>query len=256
MLPGLAGKTLLCAGSATGIGAETARRLASEGARIVIGDVNLPGAQAVIDQIVAVGGEGLAVEFDISEPDSVRDLVARTVEHFGGLDGMHINATNNKRTDEDLDVIRTELEVFDLMHAIVLRGHLLCTRFGLPEMLKRGGGPIVYTSSDGGKSAAEIRMSYYVAKAGLNALMRHVALRYAREGIRANAVCPGLVITDALVRGTTEEERAHMASKIPSGRAGSPKDIAGMVAFLMSDDAQHVNGQAISVNGAALMAVG
>jgi NAD(P)-dependent dehydrogenase (short-subunit alcohol dehydrogenase family) len=253
---GLAGKVLLCAGSATGIGAETARRLASEGARIVIGDVNPAGAQGVVDEIMGKGGEALAVEFDIGDPDSVRRLIARTVEHFGVLDGMHVNATNNKRTDEDLDAVRTDLEVFDLMHSIVLRGHLLCTRFGLPEMLKRGGGPIVYTSSDGGKSAADIRMSYYVAKAGLNALMRHVAFRYAREGIRANAVCPGIIMTDAVLRGTTAEERVQMTSKIPSGRAGTPQDIAGMVAFLMSDDAQHVNGQAISVNGGSLMAVG
>ena len=142
MLSGLAGKVFLCAGSATGIGAECARRLGREGARIVVGDINLPGARAVIEEIAAAGGEGLAVEFDIRDPDSVRALVARTVEHFGGLDGMHVNATNRKRNDEDLDVVRTELEVFDLMHTIVLRGHLLCTRFGLPEMLKRGGGPM------------------------------------------------------------------------------------------------------------------
>lgn len=256
MLSGLAGKVILCAGSATGIGAECALRLAKEGARIVVGDLNLTAAQALIDSITASGGEGLAVEFDIAEPESVRALVSRAVAHFGGLDGMHINATDRKRNREDFDLLTTELEVFDRVHTVSLRGHLLCSRFGLPEILKRGGGPIVYTSSDSGKGAANVRMSYAIAKAGLNALMRHVAFRYGREGIRANTVSPGLVFTDAMIGNTTEEERVQLAVKIPSTRPGTPQDIGGVVTFLMSDDARYINGQAISVNGGALMAVG
>jgi NAD(P)-dependent dehydrogenase (short-subunit alcohol dehydrogenase family) len=256
MLAGLTGKVVLCAGSATGIGAETALRLASEGARVVIGDVNLAAAQGVIDKIVASGGEGLALEFDIVEPESVRALVAQTVAHFGGLDCMHVNATDRRRNREDFDLLSTEVEVFDRVHLVSLRGHLLCSRFGLPEILKRGGGSIVYTSSDSAKGAANVRMSYGIAKAGLNALMRHVAFRYGRQGIRANTVSPGLIATEAMVGNTTEEERAQLAIKIPSTRIGTPRDIAGFVAFLMSDDAQFINGQAISVNGGALMAVG
>lgn len=256
MLSGLAGKVVICAGSGTGIGAETVLRLADEGARVAIGDVNLAAAQAVVDQITASGGEALAVEFDIAEPESVRALVAETVAHFGGLDAMHINATDRLRNREDFDLLTTELDVFDRVHTVSLRGHLLCSRFGLPEILKRGGGTIVYTSSDSGKSAANVRMSYGIAKAGLNALMRHVAFRYGREGIRANTVSPGLIATDAMVRNTTEQERVEMASTVPSTHIGTPKDIAGVVAFLMSDDARYINGQAISVNGGKLMAVG
>jgi len=256
MPSGLAGKVIIVAGAATGIGAATAHRLASEGARVVVGDIKLEGAENVASQIAAKGGEALAVQFDIGDAESNNALVAKAIAHFGTLDGMHINATNNKRTDEDLDALRTDMAVFDLMHSIVLRGHLLCTRASLPELLKRGGGPIVYTSSDGGKSQADIRMSYYVAKAGLNALMRHVAFRYAREGIRANSICPGLTLTEAVMWGMTAEERALSLGKIPSGRAGEPSDMAAMVAFLLSDDARHVNGQAISINGGSLMAVG
>ena len=256
MLSGLKGKVLLCAGSATGIGAETALRLAGEGARVVVGDLNLAGAQAVVDQVAARGGEGLAVDFDITEPESVCALVASTVAHFGGLDGMHINATDRRRNREDFDLLGTELDVFDRVHAVSLRGHLLCSRFGLPEMIKRGGGAVVYTSSDAAKIAADLRMSYAIAQAGLNALMRHVAFRYGRDGIRANAVCPGLIITDALIGNTTEEERAQMAAKIPNRRVGAPEDVSGVVAFLMSDDARHVNGQTVSVNGGSVVAVG
>ena len=256
MSSSLADKVVVCAGSATGIGAETALRLAKEGARVVIGDVNLAAAQALVDQIAAAGGQGLAAEFDIVEPESVRALVASAVAHFGGLDAMHVNATDRQRNREDFDLLGTELEVFDRVHTVSLRGHLLCSRFGLPEILKRGGGSIVYTSSDSGKTPANVRMSYGIAKAGLNALMRHVAFRYGREGIRANTVSPGLVFTDAMIRNTTEEERVQMAAKIPSTRPGAPADIAGVVAFLMSDDARYINGQAISVNGGALMNVG
>ena len=252
----LAGKVVLCAGSATGIGAETALRLGREGARVVIGDVNLAGAQAVIDKIVASGGEGLAVEFDISEPESVQALVARTVGHFGGLDLMHVNATDRRLNRQDLDILNTPIEVFDRVHSVSLRGHVLCTRYGLPEILKRGGGAIVYTSSDAGKGAAPVRMSYAVAKAGLNALMRHVALTYGRKGVRANTVSPGLIATDAMVGNTTEEERALLAAKIPSTHRGVPADVAAMVAYLLSDEAAYVNGQAISINGGSTMAVG
>jgi NAD(P)-dependent dehydrogenase (short-subunit alcohol dehydrogenase family) len=256
MLLGLKDKVVLCAGSATGIGAETALRLAEEGARVVIGDVNLAGAQAVIDKIQEGGGEGLAVEFDIAEPDSVRALVAKAVARFGGLDGMHVNATDRKRNNEDFDLLTTELDVFDRVHTVSLRGHLLCAKAGLPEILKRGGGAIVFTSSDSGKSPANVRMSYGIAKAGLNAMMRHIAFRYGRDGIRANTVSPGVVFTDAMIRNTTPEERVQMTAKIPSTRPGAPADIAGVVAFLLSDDARYINGQAISVNGGALMAVG
>jgi len=250
------GKVIICAGSATGIGAETAVRLGGEGARVVLGDVNIGGAQQVIDKITAAGGEGLAVEFDIVEPDSVRNLVARAVERFGGLDGMHVNATDRRRNQQDFDVLTTDLEVFDRLISVSLRGHLLCTRFGLPEILKRGGGAIVYTSSDAGKSPANVRMSYGVAKAGLNALMRHVAFRYGRDGIRANTVSPGSTLTDAMVSNTTEAERAEMLRKMPSTRMGQPRDIAALVAFLLSDEAEWINGQAISINGGSLMAVG
>jgi NAD(P)-dependent dehydrogenase (short-subunit alcohol dehydrogenase family) len=250
------GKVVLCAGSATGIGAATALRLGREGAKVVIGDVNQAGAQAIIDQIVAEGGEGLALEFDIAEPESVQALIAQTVSHFGGLDLMHVNATDRRLNRQDFDAVSTELEVFDRVHTVSLRGHLLCTRYGIPEILKRGGGAIVYSSSDASKAPANVRMSYGVAKAGLNALMRHVAFRWGKEGIRANAITPGSIVTDAMIGNTSEAERTEMARRVPSPRLGKPDDIAALVAFLLSDEAEWINGQAISINGGSIMAVG
>jgi NAD(P)-dependent dehydrogenase (short-subunit alcohol dehydrogenase family) len=247
------GKVALCAGSATGMGAETALRLGGEGAKVVIGDVNLEGAQKVADQIIAGGGQAAAFTFDIAEPDSVKALIDQTVGRFGGLDVMHVNATDRKLNRQDYDVVSTDLAVFDRMHTVSLRGHLLCTRFAIPEMLKRGGGAICYTSSDAGKTAAPQRMSYYIAKAGLNGLMRHVAIRWGKEGIRANTVCPGIIMTDAVKINTTEEFRAEALERVPSTRLGNVQDIAAAVAFLLSDEAGWINGQAVSVDGGSVM---
>jgi NAD(P)-dependent dehydrogenase (short-subunit alcohol dehydrogenase family) len=247
------GKVALCAGSATGMGAAAALRLAAEGAKVVVADVNVDAAQKLVDQIAAGGGEGLAAALDIVEEDSVREVVGRTVERFGRLDVMHVNATDRKLNRQDYDVVTTDLAVFDRMHAVSLRGHLLCSRVAIPEMLKAGGGSIVYTSSDAGKTSAPSRMSYYIAKAGLNGLMRHVATRWGREGIRANCICPGVILTDAVLINTSEEERETMRARVPSPRLGEVDDIAALVAFLLSDEAGWINGQAISVDGGSVM---
>lgn len=247
------GKVALCAGSATGLGAAAARRLAREGAKVAVGDINLPGAQQLVEQIAAEGGEALAVHFDITEPDQVKTLVERTVERFGRLDVMHVNATDRLLNLQDYDAVSTELEVFDRMHSVSLRGHLLCTRYAVPELLKTGGGAIVYTSSMAGKVPPSHRMSYAVAKAGLNGLMRHVAARWGKQGLRANSICPGIVLTDAVLINTTEEQRTDMQLRIPSPRLGDEQDIAALVTFLLSDEAGWINGQAVSIDGGAVM---
>jgi NAD(P)-dependent dehydrogenase (short-subunit alcohol dehydrogenase family) len=247
------GKVALCAGSATGMGAETAQRLALEGAKVVVGDVQLQSAQQLVERIKADGGEALALEFDIAREESVRGLVAQTAERFGRLDLMHVNATDRQLNRQDYDVVTTDLAVFDRMHTVSLRGHLLCSRFAIPEMLKGGGGAIVYTSSDAGKTAAPSRMSYYIAKAGLNGLMRHVAVRWGREGIRANSICPGIILTDAVMINTSEAERDEMRARVPSRRLGKVQDIAALVSFLLSDEeAGWINGQAVSVDGGSV----
>jgi NAD(P)-dependent dehydrogenase (short-subunit alcohol dehydrogenase family) len=247
------GKIALCAGSATGMGAETAARLASEGAKVVVADVQLEAAERLVQQIAADGGAAMAAGFDIAEEESVRGLIARVVERFGRLDLMHVNATDRTLNRQDFDVVSTDLAVFDRLHAVSLRGHLLCTRFAIPEMLKTGGGAIVYTSSNASKTGAPSRMSYYIAKAGLNGLMRHVATRFGREGIRANCICPGVILTDAVLLNTSEAEREEIGRRLPSPRLGNVHDIASLVAFLLSDEAGWINGQAVSVDGGSVM---
>lgn len=247
------GKVVVCAGSATGMGAETALRLGGEGAKVVIGDLNLAGAESVIGKIKAAGGDGLAVSFDITEEESVNALVAAAVNRFGRLDLMHVNATDRKSNRQDFDALNTDLAVFDRMIQVSLRGHLLCTRAAIPEMLKAGRGAIVYTSSNISKVPGPERVSYQVAKSGLNGLMRHVATRWGPEGIRANAITPGLILTDAVMINTSEAERAALRKRVPSTRLGSEQDIAALVAFLLSDEAEWINGQALSIDGGSVM---
>jgi NAD(P)-dependent dehydrogenase (short-subunit alcohol dehydrogenase family) len=248
-----AGKVAVCAGSATGMGAESAFRLAVEGAKVVIGDVNLEAAQAVVDRIRAAGGEAVAEKFDIVDEAQVNALIQGAAERYGGLDLMHVNAADLSIVRRDKDALSTDLAVFDRSIEVGLRGHLLCTRAAIPLMLQRGKGSIVYTSSDAAKTAAPIQMSYYVMKAGLNGLMRHVAIRWGKEGIRANAVCPGVVLTETVKRNMNEAMLEAAQQRVPSPRLGQGEDIANLVSFLLSDQAEWINGQAVSIDGGSVM---
>lgn len=249
----LGGKVIIVAGGATGIGAATALKLSQAGAAVVIGDVNLEGARKVIAQIDRDGGQARAVNCDISDDQAVAALIKSTVDWYGGLDGIHINAADLSIIGEDGDALSIPMEIFDRTIAVDLRGHLLCTRHALPALLKRGGGALVYTSSDAAFMGEPIRLAYGVAKAGINALMRHVASRWGKQGIRANSIAPGFVLTETATASIGEEERKLLGEATRSRRLGQPEDIAGAVVFLMSQEGEWINGQTISVNGGILL---
>lgn len=250
----LAGKVVIVVGAGTGIGAATARRLAQEGARVCLADVNESAARNVAADLVAAGGEGLAVPCDISSEASVAETIARCVGRFGGLDGAHVNAADMKAILLDADALETPLDLFDRTLSVNLRGHLLVTRAVIPHLLARGGGSIVYTSSDAAFAGEPTRVSYAVAKSGLNGLMRHVAARWGREGITANCVSPGFVVTAEMrAQGIAEGFEEEMISRTPHTRLGVPGDIAAMVAMLLSPDGRWINGQVYSVNGGILL---
>jgi NAD(P)-dependent dehydrogenase (short-subunit alcohol dehydrogenase family) len=247
------GKVAVCAGSATGMGAESAYRLAVEGAKVVVGDVNIEAARALVERIRAAGGEAVAEEFDIVEEAQVNALIQGAAKRYGGLDIMHVNAADLRAVRRDGDALSTDLAIFDRSLAVGLRGHLLCTRAAIPLMQARGKGAIVYTSSAASKTAAPALVSYYVLKAGLNGLMRHVATRWGPKGIRANAICPGVVLTETVKRNMSEAVIEASRSRTPSPRLGKVEDIAALVSFLLSDDSEWINGQAISIDGGSVM---
>ena len=248
---GLAGKVIVVAGGAGGIGTATSVRLAEEGASVVVGDLDASAAEVVASRISGA----LAVQVDVSDESSVAAMVAATVSAFGRIDGLHANAADLSPATigGDSDALTVPLDLFDHTLSVNLRGHLLCTRHVLPHLLESGGGAIVYTSSAAAFIGERHRPSYAVAKSGLNALARHVASRWGKEGIRANAVAPGLVLGPAAQAGVGAEflERALAGGR--SHRLGTPDDVAGVVALLLSDDGSWINGQVISVDGGATL---
>lgn len=248
---GLDGKVAIVAGGGSGIGAATAVRLAEEGVSVVVGDIAAKNAAAVAASICAEGGTAVDWEFDIADDESVASLVAAAVAEFGGLDLMHANAADLSAEVimRDSDALNVELDVFDRTIAVNLRGHLLCTRHAIPEMLRRGGGVIIYTSSIAGHVGEPERPSYAISKSGINALMRHVSSRWGRVGIRANCVAPGMVLTKTIRDSSDSEFREFALNLGRSPRLGEPQDIAAAVTFLMSDDASWMTGQVISVDG-------
>jgi len=247
----LSGKVAVVAGGATGIGAATAEQLAAEGAAVVVADIKDELARGVAARIAGNGGDAIGVHCDIGDDRSVADMVAAAVERYGGFDMIHINAADLSIIPQDLDVLAISMEIFDRSIAIDLRGHVLCTRHALPVLLKRGGGAIVYTTSGAALAGEPTRIGYAAAKAGVNALMRHVASRWGKEGIRANAVSPGMVLSEtALATLNSAQLDAHL-KWARSPRLGKPGDIAGAVAFLMSPEGEWINGQVIFVDGGA-----
>lgn len=249
-------KRIIVFGSATGIGAATVKRLASEGALVCAADINLAGAEAV----AAEAGENcFAVPVDIADEASITQAVDAAVGRLGGLDGAHLNAADLRVIMEDSDALAIDMEIFDRTIAVNLRGHLLCTRAVVPHLIKNKKSSIVYTSSGSAHGAEPTRPCYAMAKAGLNALMRHVASRWGREGLTANVLAPGFTVTGEMkkhMEGNAEEAlkwSQYFLERTPHTRLGESEDHAGVVAMLLSDDGHWINGAIYDVNGGSLM---
>lgn len=246
------GKVAIVAGGG-GIGGVTAHRLAASGVAVVIGDRDGAHAEAIASTIVAQGGRAFGQACDISDEADANALVDAAVSRYGGLDMMHVNAADLQVIFQDSNAVDVDLEVFDRTLAVNLRGHLLCTRAAIPRMLERGGGAIVYTSSSAAFIGEAERPCYAMAKAGIHALMRHVASRWGKAGIRANVVAPGLVLTENNLKTMPEEFKVLALKNTRSTRIGKPEDIAAMACLLLSEDGTWINGQVVSVDGGATM---
>ena len=244
----LEGKVALLSGGASDIGRATALRLAAEGAAVAIGDVSLDGAASVAEEVTAAGGQALSVGCDVRRDDSVADFVRTAVEAFGGVDCVDHNAAwSHPRLDTDATGV--ELGVWDRTIEITTRGALLLARHAIPARAGRGGGSIVTISSGTSTIGESVRVAYGVSKAALNQLTRHLAVRYGREGIRANAVAPGFIMTATAAANVPEDVQQRLSSANPLRRLGTPDDIARVVVFLCSDASGYLNGQVLSVDG-------
>jgi NAD(P)-dependent dehydrogenase (short-subunit alcohol dehydrogenase family) len=249
----LEGKVILVGGAGR-IGSELARRYASEGAQVVLADLDLASAEAVVGEIGQADGQATAVHLDASDEKSVTAAVASCVDSYGGLDGLHVNFASLADSNPELSILDLPLEIFDETQRVNARGFYLCTRAALPEMLKRGSGSIVYTSSAAAYSSGAGQVAYAMSKSAGHALMRHVALRFGPMGIRANTIAPALTLPEDFDAFLPPEftEMAKSAASIKS-RIGRPADIAAMGALLLSDEGGYITGQVISIDGGTIM---
>ena len=245
---GLTDKVIIVAGGATGIGAAAARRLAEEGASVVVGDINADAAKLTAE---AIGGRHF--EFDITDEGACQALVEHALREFGGLDGLfNVAADTSKQTlgrDSQSDLLTVPLDVWQRTLDVNLTGTFFMMRGALPALLERGGGSIVNTLSGLVFYGDRIRPAYLASKGALIALTRHVATRWGKEGIRCNAVAPGFVVTEQVEHNVPQEERDKVLAVNRSPRHGRPDDIAATAVFLLSDDAEWINGQMHLVNG-------
>lgn len=253
---GLAGKVAVVIGGAGGIGTATCVRLAEEGCSVAIGDLDGPAAEEVAERVKGRGGHAIAARTDIGDEQQVRALIEQAVSRFGGVDILHANAADlaADTIGLDSDVVDIPLDAFDRTIWTGARGHLLCARHAIPRIQARGGGALVFTSSGSSFAGEPQRPAYAMAKSAVNALVRHIASRWGKDGIRANAVAPGLVRTARNFQVLEDEDTlSGILATIRSPRVGRPEDIAAMVAFLASDDGEWINGQVIAVDGGSTL---
>ena len=243
----LDGKVAIVTGGAAGIGAGTARRLGAEGARVVIADRNVAGAEQVAH---AIGGDrALAVQFDATDEASIQRVITTAKDHFGRIDIMHNNvAMTAEAWARDTNLLDTTVETLDLSYAINLRSMFIACKAAVPVMLEQGGGSIINMASGAGVMGAPTLIAYGTTKGGVVTLTKYLAVQYGRRNVRTNCILPGLIMTEQIKENVPDADRLYRRTT-PFDRAGTPADIAGMVVFFASDDAAFVNGQIIHCDG-------
>jgi NAD(P)-dependent dehydrogenase (short-subunit alcohol dehydrogenase family) len=243
----LEGKVAIVTGGGGGIGSVTAKRLVEEGAKVVCADISLESAQRAASLL---NDNGLAIEFDASDPDSVKAMVDKTVAHFGRLDILHNNTavTDPAIQQYDKTAVDIPLDVWQKTLDVNLTGYLLTTRFAVPYMIESGGGSIINTASGSGLKGDLSRIAYGSTKGAVITMSKYVATQHGRQGIRCNAIAPGVIVTPAL-EATAPEIKEVIGKYTLTPRLGTPEDIAALVAFLGSDESGYITGTCIEING-------
>ena len=243
-------KVAIVTGAGSGIGRASALRMAQLGAAVTVADINLERATAVTREITELGGQAIAYQVDVAEESQMRGMVQATVEHFGGLDVLHNNAADVRPETygRDLKVTDMDTALWDSFMAINLRSVMLGCKWAIPEMLKRGGGSIVNTSSLAASGGQDTTVAYGVSKAGVNTLTQYVATQYGKQGIRCNAIAPGYTLTPA-GRAAPRAFLEVYEKNTLTPYLGEPEDLANVAAFLASDQSRYITGQIIAVDG-------
>jgi len=248
----LEGTRALVTGASSGIGREVANRFAREGAAVAVGGRDRERTQRTVDEIVAAGGTAVVALGDVSEVEGARSVVDGAAAALGGLDAVVDNAGIDTSTWVPLH--EWEVDTFDEILRVNLRGPFLVSKFAIPHLLEAGGGSIVHMSSVCAITVWEGDCGYAVSKAGLNMLSDHIAVEYGPRGIRSNTLMPGAIETELhrsvmdSMEGGAEME-ASLRVKHPIGRFGRVDEIADACVFLCADEARFMTGANISIDG-------
>lgn len=243
----LIGKVAIVTGGSSGIGKATAIAFAREGAKVVVASRREKEGQETVKQVQSAGSEGFFIKTDVSKETDVSAMVEKTIATYGHLD----YAFNNAGIEQiPTPLVEQTEETFDQVMDINVKGVWLCMKHQIPQMLVSGGGAIVNMSSIAGMIGAPGLPIYVASKHAVLGLTKSVALEYAKEGIRINAVCPGMIETDLLDRAFANQEvKERLIAMHPIGRVGKPEEIAEAVVWLCSDKASFVTGQSLPLDG-------
>jgi NAD(P)-dependent dehydrogenase (short-subunit alcohol dehydrogenase family) len=242
----LDGKVAVITGAGGGMGREAALLFCEEGAQVCVADVDADAAQKTATD----AGDAFAIRVDVSDSDSVREMYDQTAERYGGIDVLYNNAGISPPDDDSILV--TEPDAWQRVQDVNTKGVYLCCKHGIPHLLERGGGSVINVASFVALlGAATSQISYTASKGAVLALSRELAVQFARQGIRVNALCPGPVETPLLLRIFGDDPAAYERRRVhlPMGRLAKPREIVNAALFLASDESSYVNGTTFLVDG-------
>ncbi len=242
----LDGKGAVITGAGGGMGREAALLFCEEGAQVCVADVDADAAE----KTAAEAGDAFAIKVDVSDSYSVRDMYDQTAERYGGIDILYNNAGISPADDDSILV--TEPDAWQRVQDVNTKGVYLCCKHGLPYLLERGGGSVINVASFVALvGAATSQISYTASKGAVLSLSRELAVQFARQGIRVNALCPGPVETPLLLRIFGDDPAAYDRRRVhlPMGRLAKPREVVNAALFLASDESSYVNGTTFLVDG-------
>ena len=250
-MKGLQDKVVLITGAGSGLGRESAIELAGEGSRIAVMDTNLEGAVETVALITKAGGDAFAVQGDVADSASVQAMVATVLDHFGTID---ILVNNAGVVGELKPVHEVSEESWDFVMGVDMKGVFLCSKYVIPTMLAKGKGVIINIASVSGFLASATGVEYTSAKHGVTGLTKQLAYDYGHLGIRSIAIGPGVIETPLTKDWTCEGGPFHeLTMDAPAGRYGRPIDVARLVCFLASDEADFMHGHTIPIDGGSII---
>jgi NAD(P)-dependent dehydrogenase (short-subunit alcohol dehydrogenase family) len=243
----LEGKVCVITGAGRGMGREAAIVFTSEGAKVCVADVDL----AIAEETVSLcSGDAFCVETNVASEDDVRRMCEATADRFGGIDVLYNNAGISP--GDDASVVDTSVEAWQRVQDVNTKGVFLCCKHGIPYLLERGGGSVINVASFVALlGAATSQISYTASKGAVLSMSRELAVQFARQGVRVNALCPGPVETPLLLAIYGDDPAAFARRRIhwPTGRLGKPREIVNAALFLASDESSFVNGSIFVVDG-------